>query len=329
MPITTTNVIPNATSEFYNRQLLARAVPDIVYDLFGQISPVPIQTNKIAKFRRYESLPRSITPLTQAIPPSSLKPTKTDILATLKTYGAYLEYSDDLILTQPDPSVADLNELLAEQSAESIDIVRRDTLVAGTAVTYTNGTARSQVTSKMDVATLRKVLRTLRNNKAKYLRSIVRAGVRISTVPIPRSYVCIIHPDVAHDVKQLTGFKGIEEYGNVNTIHESEIGAIPAVQMRFLETTQCKVVTGGGGSSSSVKNTSGSADVYLSLVFARDAFGIIPLTGNSMKSILKPIGSAGANDPLDQKGTIAWKSITTQVILNDNFMHRIESAAST
>lgn len=326
MALTTTANIPSAVSEFYNRQLLERTPPELVFDMFGQIRPLPTGNSKISKFRRYESLSTSITPLSEGIPPSSMDPTKTDITATIKTYGAWLEYTDDLILTQPDPEIADLNEILSEQAAESIDIIRRDTLGAGTAVSYTNGSSRNAVTSTMDLATLRKVLRTLRNNKAKYIREIVRAGVKTATVPIPRSYVCVIHPDVAHDVKQLTGFKGIEEYGSEQTIHESEIGAIPSIQMRFLETTQAKIVSGGGGSSSSVKNTGGVADVYISLVFARNAYGIIPLSGNAMKSILKPLGW---DDPMEMAGSIAWKAKTTQVILNDNFMHRIESAAST
>jgi len=127
----------------------------------------------------------------------------------------------------------------------------------------------------------------------------------------------------------MTGFQGVETYGTVQPIHEAEFGAIPSVGMRFLETTHAKVWTDGGGTASGTQSTGGSqADVYGSLIFATNAFGIIPLRGAAMTNHLKARGTGGTSDPLDQVGTTGWKAKTTQVILNDNFMHRIESAAS-
>ena len=98
--------------------------------------------------------------------------------------------------------------------------------------------------------------------------------------------------------------------------------------------TQAKVYADAGSAATgvggvAVKSTTGtSADVYLSLIFAMNAFGIVPLRGNAIKTFLKPRGSSGIADPLDQVGTLGWKAKTTQVILNDNFMTRIESSAS-
>lgn len=79
----------------------------------------------------------------------------------------------------------------------------------------------------------------------------------------------------------------------------------------------------GGGSS--------GATVYSTLVYGADAFGTIELGGNgkNVSVIIKAPGSSGALDPLDQRGTIAWKvKGFCTAILQDDFVVRIESGAT-
>ena len=326
--LTTTVEIPSAVSEFYNRTLLERALPYMNHDLFAQIRPLPQGNSKVAKFRRFESLNTATTPLTEGIPPSSVDPSKTDVSATVKTYGAYIEYSDDVELTSPDPVITEFNELLGEQSGETLDILRRDVLVTGTGVSYANGSTRAGLNSVLSITTLRSVLRTFERNKVKYITRILSGSPNVGSDAVPMSFVAIIHPDVALDVRQITGFVGIEDYGQMRPIHESEIGAIPSVRIRFLLNPNAKKFAGAGQGSSSLVNTSGVADVYATLIFGMNAFGIVPLRGSALTTHLKARGSGGTSDPLDQVGTTGWKAKTTSVILNDNFMQRVESCAT-
>ena len=330
MSLQTTTEITSAVSEFYYRTLLERAMPLLTHELFGQLRPLDTRNGLLGKFRRYEKLSTTITPLTQGVPPASTDPTKTDITATVKTYGAYIEYTDDVELTTPDPILTEFNTLLGEQAGESIDILRRDTLVAGTSVSYANGTTRVGLTSAITLAVLQKAHRTLRANNANWIRSYLSASTNVGTTPIRSSYVAIVHPHVGYDVRNLTGFKGVEEYGTMQAIHESEIGSIPSAGIRFLESTQAKVwIDAGGTAGSTLKSTGASqADVYGTLIFGMNAYGLIPLRGNALTTHLKARGTSGAADALDQIGTTGWKAKTTQVILNDNFMVRVESAAS-
>lgn len=325
---TTTVEIPSGVSEFYNRTLLERALPYMNHDLFAQIRPLPQGNSKIAKFRRYESLSVATTELTEGVPPSSTDPTKTDVTATVKTYGAYIEYSDDVELTNPDPLITEFNEMLGEQSGETLDVLRRDALVLGTGVTYSNGSARANINSILALGTLRTVLRTLERNDAKYVTRILSGSPNVGSDAIPMAMAVLTHPDVAADVRQMTGFVGIEDYGQQRPIHESEYGAIPSVRMRFLMNSNAKKYAGAGQGSTTLVNTSSVADVYATLVFAMNAFGIVPLRGAALTTHLKARGSGGTSDPLDQIGTTGWKAKTTTVILNDNFMHRVESGAT-
>lgn len=326
--LTSTVEIPSALTEYYNRQLLERALPYMNHDLFGQIRPLPQKNSKVAKFRRYESLGTATTPLTEGVPPSSTDPTYTDVTATVATYGAYIEYSDDVELTNPDPLLTEFDELLGEQSGETIDILRRDVLVTGTTIQYQTGSTRAAQNAALTVATLRTVLRTMERNKTKYITSILSGSPNVGSDAVPMSFVAIVHPDVALDVRQMTGFIGIEDYGQMRQIHESEIGAIPAVRIRFLINPNAKKWAGAGSGSTTMVNTSSVADVYATILFGMNSFGIIPLRGASLTTHLKARGTGGTSDPLDQVGTIGWKAKTTTKILNDNFLIRIESAAT-
>lgn len=325
---TTTVEIPSALTEFYNRQLLERALPFMNHDLFGQIRPLPQKNSKTAKFRRYESLGTATTPLTEGVPPSSTDPSYTDVLATIATYGAYIEYSDDVELTNPDPILTEFDELLGEQSGETIDILRRDVLVTGTNVVYQTGTVRSNQNAVLTLATLRSILRTMERNKVRYITSVLSGSPNVGSDAVPMSFVAIVHPDTALDVRQMTGFVGIEDYGQMRSIHESEIGALPAVRIRFLINPNAKKWAGAGQGSTTMVNTSSVADVYGTLIFGMNAFGIVPLRGAALTTHLKARGTGGTSDPLEQIGTIGWKAKTTTKILNDNFLIRIEHCAT-
>src|SRR3989304_4481791 len=326
--LTGTVEIPSAVTEYYNRGLLERALPYMNHDLFGQIRPLPQGNSKVAKFRRYESLGTATTPLTEGVPPSSTDPTKTDVTATISTYGAFIEYSDDVELTNPDPLLTEFNELLGEQSGETLDVLRRDVLVGGTGVSYTNGSTRAGLNSTLSLAVLRTVLRTFERADTRYITRILSGSPNVGSDAVPMSFAVLIHPDVALDARQLSGFVGIEDYGQGRPIHESEIGAIPSVRMRFLISSNAKKYAGAGQGSTTLVNTSSVADVYSSLVFGMNAFGIVPLRGAALTTHLKARGTGGTSDPLDQVGTTGWKAKTTTGILNDNFMIRVEHCAS-
>ena len=84
-----------------------------------------------------------------------------------------------------------------------------------------------------------------------------------------------------------------------------------------------KIVPYGGGA--------GGCDVYSTLVYGKDAYGSIELGGNgrNVRIIIKPPEGNGAEDPLEQRGTIAWKvKGFCTVILQDDFIVRIESGAT-
>lgn len=66
--------------------------------------------------------------------------------------------------------------------------------------------------------------------------------------------------------------------------------------------------------------------VYSTLVIAKDAYGVSD--PEDIKIIMKPLGSAGSADPLDQRATQGWKAHHYAKILANEYMVRIESVAT-
>ena len=70
------------------------------------------------------------------------------------------------------------------------------------------------------------------------------------------------------------------------------------------------------------------ADVYSTLFIADDAYGTTQVTGGGLQHIVKPLGSGGSSDPLDQRGTVGWKALKAAKILVQQYMVRVESTAT-
>lgn len=99
---------------------------------------------------------------------------------------------------------------------------------------------------------------------------------------------------------------------------EGEVGALDEV--RFIQTSNAKKWSSSG---------SGSIDVYATIILGANAYGITRISGEALRNIVKPLGSAGSADPLDQRATSGWKATFVAKILQQNAIRRIEHGVST
>jgi N4-gp56 family major capsid protein len=76
--------------------------------------------------------------------------------------------------------------------------------------------------------------------------------------------------------------------------------------------------------------TKKGTDIHATLVFGSDAYGIIDVDGEGcLQTIVKPVGSGGASDPLDQRATVGAKvAAYTAKILNNLWIVRVEHGVS-
>ena len=315
------------TAGFVAAELLKRGIPYLVLEKFGQAKPLPNNKTKSVIFRRYNSLPFTPKPLTEGVTPGATALTKTDVLATVVQYGDRIEISDVVNDTHEDPILKEAAEVLGEQAANMIETVRYNVLKAGLNVFYANGTSRSAVNTPITTPLQRRITRALKRQNAKKITSIVRSTPSYGTQNVAPSFVGLIHPDLESDVRNMVGFVPTEQYGTVSP-WENEIGKVEDVRYVY-STIFASFPDAGGAASTTYMTTSGtSADVYPVIYVGRDAYGIVPLKGQSSLTPMVVNPKPSDSDPMAQRGHVAWKSMQTAVILNDLWMCRLEVACT-
>jgi len=327
---TTSSQVGAPVQEFYDRVLLDRAIDVLVHDKFGQKRPIKPNSGEQPKFRRFSSLTNKTQPLVETVTPSPDQLSKTDKTGQLQQFGNYVELSDYVQYTTEDPILAETATLLGENAGESLDLVYRDTLAAGTSVFYANDVAgRSSIVTAQSTADYKKIERALMNNNAKMFRDKPIVGSdKVGTSPVWNAFFAIIDSYAYYDLRSLSGFLQRSEYpdGGASAM-DNEIGSLGHI--RFVVCNNAKVWASSGGSvgSTGYKSTdSSNIDVHTALIFGKNAYGITPLEGKAMENIIKPLGFG--NDPLNQRSTSGWKATTDCLILNENFMYRYEFAVT-
>ena len=321
MSNTTTTQIPAEVNAFYDRTLLDRAVAAFIHTMFAQVRDLPKNAGTLnIKFRRYGNLTAATTALSEGITPAGSQLSVTDITATVAQYGDFVTITDVLDFSSQDMVLMETAEILGDQAGDTIDQLTRDILAAGTSVSYsgTGNTANGDVAAGdvIDKADVTAAVTTLKLNNAKKIKTMVNPSTGYNTSPINAAFVAIVHPNISNTLRTLSGWVDVQNYPSQKGVMPHEIGYLEEV--RFIETTNAKVFTGEG---------TGAIDVYGTLILGANAYGITRISGEAMKNIVKPLGSAGSADPLDQRTTSGWKATFVAKILNDDFMTRIVSAS--
>lgn len=321
----TPGAIPPAIQAYYDRNLLERAVPADIHGRFGQMRPIATKSGNQIKFRRFEALAPITTPAVEGVTPTGQQITVTELTSTLIQLIGWVGISDMVDLTNQDAVLTEIGMVLGEQAGTSVDLHRRDVLAAGTSVIYTNGSARNTLNTVLSTVALRTAIRFLGRQNAKYMRNFIGATDKVSTRAVRSAYVGLVHPDTEAQLESLTGYTPVTEYSDAMNAEDDEIGSFRNI--RFFRSTNSKIFADSGAAVAAdgmISTTGTLNDVYATLIFGANAYGVSPLSGNALANIIKARGSGGTSDPADQRATSAWKAITTTTILNQLFMTRIE-----
>jgi len=322
-------VLVNLTG-YYDRVLLDRLQPELLYGLFGEPHPLPEKEGSQITMRRYAKMSVATTALTEGVTKTGAKATHNDLTATPLQYGDYLVGTDAVKLQSPDPLRTVYTEILGEQAGETWDILDRNVLKAGTHVEFAGtATADTGVAAAMTLNDVEKVINNLERNDCRPIKSMIKAGKGIGTVPINKAFIAIIHPDQVPDVSGLTGWTPVEKYADRGQMLPGEIGMVN--RCRFLVSTQVYIETGVGGDSSQVCNetTTDKTDIYHTVFLSQRAYGITTMKGGKgVQTIFKDLGSSGVADALNQRWSQGWKGWRVAKILEEVRIARLECGAT-
>lgn len=314
------------------RQMLKHAAPVNVLQLFGLAKPFPKNNSQTMKFRQPNVFDASTTPLVEGVTPSSTRFSYTDKTAVLKQYGQVVEVTDHIEDTHEDPVLNDATVQCGENIGRTIEALTYGVVKAGTNVFYANGAARNAVNTPVTKDKLRKVVRALKAQKAMKHTRMLDGSTNYNTKPIEAAFIAVCHTDLEADIRGLSGFTPVAEYGSRKPCCEHELGSIEDIRFVCSPDLEAFADAGGayaGSGTDMITTTGTSADVYPILVFGKEAYGTVALRGaGSVKPSIIPAGQISNSDPLGQVGKVGWKTYYTAVILNELWMARLEVAAT-
>lgn len=287
---------------YFSKQLLKQAKFKTVLDQFGHVEKIPAANSKTISFTQYADLAPAVTPLTEGTPPTDTSLTTTAITATIDQLGAYVTMTDLAPLTPAHPVTTKTLELLGVQAARTYDRVINSVIVAGTSVIYPGAIASRATIGAANVLTfaeIKKAVALLRNNGA--------------TEFSDGKLILIVDPSVEQDLMSDTNFANTVYRQNQPTKeNENYKGRITS----FAGVTV--VVT------NNLPTIASTVTVHTSYVLGQDAYAVSDL--QTLTNYTQKAG--GITDPLEQRMTMGWKVGFKAVILNNNFMVRLESASA-
>ena len=298
---------------FYEKRLIDQAEPALVHDQFGDPYPIPANGGKSIEFRKYDSLPKATTPLTEGVTPDGQTMNVSTVTAEVKQYGGWVPITDTLQLTAIDNNILQATKIIASQAGRTLDTIVRDVLAGGTNVIYApkigEGGAETAVTSRATLDATCQLTSDL----------IARAATQLKAMnadPIGTSFVGIIHPYVAYDLRRDPDWIDVHKYAQPDEIYNGEIGTLHGV--RFVETSEAKIWKGTG--------CPAGLAVFSTLILGAHAYGSTEIEGGGLEHIVKQLGYG--DDPLNQRASVGWKAHKTAERLVEQYMVRIESCSA-
>ena len=302
------------------------------------------------KWRRIEQLAPSTSALSELTGAlafmggrSSATPTFTDVLATLSKYGQFYIVNEEVDLYNPNGTTNELIGTLGESAGRSLNELMRNVSEGSLTQVFANNVASlAAVVSKVATGDLNYTVNQLARQVAQPFTGLTPGDTSQATVPILPSFWGFCHPDVAADIAGLTGFTGVQAYSAQTQIMTGEFGyySLAGYGIRFIQSTDASVTAGGGGSSTTVRNTAGSADAYAIPIYGQNCLGSVGLGMRHTDGIYKagentggweiinhPLGSSGAADPFNEIATLAYKCFFAGAVLNSNWGRAIRCAA--
>ena len=312
------NTLEAELKAFYDTELLENARVEMYYAQFGKRQALPANHNGKVEWRKWNTFARA-TKLVEGVIPTGQKFGVSTITGSIDQYGTYTSVTDKLELRAYDDVILGATEEMGASAAETQEKLIRDALLVGTNVMYCDnidkdtGAKISEPTSCKTMGaggtTTQSGGSATADGWALLTPKMINKAVTImkkNRVPrINGYYYAVIHPSVAHDLRNDKDWIEAHKYAAPDALFNGEIGELHGV--RFIEDTFAPVLGVKGAQAAQddeyVNKERGKS--YATYFFGKDAFGIIDPEGGALEMIVHDKSEIGG--PLNQFSTIGYK----------------------
>ncbi|MBE0573315.1 N4-gp56 family major capsid protein [Candidatus Dojkabacteria bacterium] len=317
-----TTTLSDAVKTAYEMRLLTRAIPRYVHGRWAM--KARISKRGTYELRKYGSLSAVSVALGEGVTPAETQsPTPTLITMTPAFYGAWMGFTELAELQVIDPIISEMSSILGEQAGLTADTLVRNELVTDSTIDYSGGQSA--------VGTLESPAHDI-----SYVDIIKQYAALEASSALPidgEDFIVILHPHSYASLMLDPTFVNMMIQEAPNTaMRNGYIGRLLRMKI-YVSSNAYEWADVGVGS---------TTDVYAALFIAKESYGILGLTGieepkdvdsqgpdgrpltgqkiNPVEIILKQVGSAGSADPLNQRGSLAWKMTLTTEVLNADWI---------
>lgn len=278
---------------FYDTSLLQNSHEREIFDQFALKQPIS-RSNKV-EWRKWNTFKKALTPLVEGVIPTGQSFGMTKIEATITQHGDYTSVSDRLSYEGYNDTIYGATEEMGATAGETKDTLTRNVLIAGNSVAYcptVSGGSESPVTARKDLDKTAVLTPKMVNKAFTFLKKNHAPRFAGNT------YVAIIHPSVAFDLRESNEWKEIHKYADVDPIFKGEIGTLHGV--RFIESTEAKIWCGAdltaGARNLTVKTaiTTGTTTVAVKEVITSDDAAALAGRKILLGTVLATVASANA-----------------------------------
>lgn len=310
MPITTTAQVPPEVRTYFDRLLLTLARPYYIYDLFAQKRTIPLNSGDQMIFRRYSTFSAATVPITDGTTPPGSALAVTDFSTQIKWYGNFCVITDQVQFTVQDRVLNEATRVLSLQLGLTLDTLIRNMMVAtASSISCSNG-INGNTPTEITTADIKTGVRALRLGNARLMSKPIPGENRFATSPVRSSYWGFMDVTIQNDLEACADFLSVANYPNPMDALEAEWGSTNNV--RWLLSTNGY-------------STAASTPVWNNIILGQEAYGVVKLGSKEAEFIVKPLGSSGTADPLNQRGSVGYKYPFASRLLNDNWCTRLLS----
>ena len=302
---------------YYDTTVLDNARDQLIYTQLGRKQGLPANHGRTVEFRRWQTL-GVVHQLTEGVIPTGRKLSQIAMTCQLTQWGDYVAISDLLDAHSIDEPKTAAAEELGAAGGLTNDLLTRNVLLGNTNIIFASAyNGDTYVSTPTTEAALQTALASynvnLKVEELKKAATNLKKGAKMKKYQ-GKWYVAVVHPDVAEDLSNDRAWIEARIYTDTEDILAGEIGRMHGI--RFVESNLAPVI----------KNEGDTYATYKTMVFAKDAFGVIDAEGGGMETIIKTKGEIGG--PLEQFGTVGVKFEMAAKILYQERMVTIWSGSS-
>jgi N4-gp56 family major capsid protein len=327
--ITTYGDLSPRVGMFASANFLEHAMPVLMLERFARVEDLPKNKGQIIKWRRPIPFEVNVNSLVEGVTPAPDQFMFEDLTSVIQQYGAWTTFTDVIVDTHEDPVLRTMTALMGEKAGAVKEAIIAAELVGGTAVIYSGAaTSRATVEAPISADELVAAQRYLKANGARPLTRMLKASTNVATEPVAPGYLAFGNSNLEPDFRDLPEFVVREKYASGTLINEWEIGKFQDI--RVLLSRDFPIFFGAGSATTTgvLSRDGANVDVYPVVIVGQDAYGVTALRGMGSANVIVKNPTPTFEDPLAQRGFASWKFWYVATRLHEEWMVRIEAAAS-